>query len=95
MQAIRRNNLILRLFLINLGGGTAHQTKAKNAETVLASEFVSGFVSLTRIAKIIDFRDPKNAGHFYDVTSVTRCRRDLSEQEFANSRMPQPTEGKV
>ena len=48
---------------------------ARNKVTVLASEFVSEFVSLTRIAKIMDFRDPKNAGHFYEVTSVNKCRR--------------------
>ena len=47
----------------------------KNKYTAFASEFVSEFASLTRIAKIIDFRDPKNAGHFYEVTSVTNCRR--------------------
>ena len=47
-----------------------NKMSVKNQDVAFASEFVSEFASLTRIAKITDFRDPKNAGHFYEVTAT-------------------------
>ena len=73
MKIIPDGNFVF--LLMHRGGGTDDFSTDENTLSVLASEFVSEFASLTRISKIIDFRDPKNAGHFYEVTSITKCRR--------------------